>query len=383
MKFLFIPFLICCFTTCFSQIETISKDSIYAAFKQIASEVITEKNYTRIPIQDLDERLNSKISEDVNSRFRSFIAITGSVLGILALVFGGIIASRQRDRFKGLTAELKSEVINELRPEIEKQTELFYLKNYEKKMNDLKESLTNEMKRVSDSLDAINVQIPDIRKSFVQARVESIQNDRNNKQVTTPLFVELKELLADAEELKDTVLISKVLNELSYVSFYLRKDRELEPIMSKYLERVDLDIEATAWINTAIVTLYAYQATGDINEKEKTLKYINQALKKIPDYGEAFALKIELLMSEYDKTIDPKEKQRLKEETINLIQFVNRSAIAASETLARFNRIQTSKAKSIYIDMALTMFAKEFEEMKKVGTGKDPLDGEVEVPGLN
>jgi hypothetical protein len=213
--------------------------------------------------------------------------------------------------------------------------------------------------------------------------VESIQNDRNNKQVTTPLFVELKELLADAEELKDTVLISKVLNELSYVSFYLRKDRELEPIMSKYLERVDLDIEATAWINTAIVTLYAYQATGDINEKEKTLKYINQALKKIPDYGEAFALKIELLMSEYDKTIDPKEKQRLKEETINLIQFVNRSAIAASETLARFNRIQTSKAKSIYIDMALTMFAKEFEEMKKVGTGKDPLDGEVEVPGLN
>lgn len=374
MKFLFIPFFICCCITCSAQTETMSKDSIYAAFKQIASEVISEKNYTRIPVQDLDERLNSKISDEVGTRLKGAIAIIGSVLGILIAIFGGILASRQRDRFKGLNAELKKEIIDDLRPEISKEVELFYLKNYEKKMNELRENVNTEIKRVTAALDSINVQIPDIRKSFVQTRVESIFSDRTNNRLTDHHFAELKDLLADAEELKDNILISKVLNELTYVSFYLRKDRELEPIMSNYIERADLDIEATAYINTAVVTLYAYQATGDNNEKEKALKYINQALKKIPDYGEAFALKIELLMSIYDKTVDANEKEKLKEETAVLIKLINRSKIAAKETLARFDRIQASKAKSIYIVMALTMFPDEFEEMKKIGSGEEPAD---------
>lgn len=351
-----------------------SKDSIYAAFKQIANEVITEKNYTRIPVQDLDERLDSKISAEISNRFTRTVAIIGSVLGILAIIFGGIIASRQNDRFKGLTAELKKEIMSELRPEIITQTQLYYLENYEKKMNEFRDSINAEMKKVSTTLDSINVQIPDIRKTFIQARVESIRNDRNERRLADQHFIDLKDLLADTEELKDNMLTSGVLNELTYVSFYLGKDRELEPIMSKYLERVDLDIEATAWINTALVTLYAFNATGDNNEKEKTLKYINQALKKIPDYGEAFALKIELLMSEYDKTIDPNEKQRIKDETANLIKLINRSKVGAKETIARFERVQKSKAKSIHIDMALEMFPKEFEQMKKIGGADDSSD---------
>jgi hypothetical protein len=333
-------------------------------------ELIGKQYYTRIPITDLDKSLDYKISNEIRGRFNSAIALIGSILGLGGLIFGSFLAKGQKDRFTNLSLQLKEDIVAKTRDEIKSSTQtevkLAYHETIKKDLEALRQEINAKTQKVDDLYNSILVQLDEFRRSSIEQQLTEIKNKVAQKIELDESYNTLITLLSKAEEIKNHRIISNVLNELSYAAFYLKKDSEMERIMSAYLERQDIDIRETALVNTALITMNAYITTGDEADKEKTIKYLNRALKRVNDYGEALGLKMELFMIEYEKEANDNEKLLIKNEIQILIQQILRSTIASMETIQRYERVQKSAVKSNYIEMIYTMFPKEMEQMKSI-----------------
>jgi hypothetical protein len=347
-------------------------------------ELIGKQYYTRIPITDLDKSLDYKISNEIRGRFNSAIALIGSILGLGGLIFGSFLAKGQKDRFTNLSLQLKQETLAETKSEIKSSTQaevkLAYYEIIKKELDNLRLEITTKTQRVDDLYNSLIGQLDALKGPNIEQQLADIKNKVTQRVELNESYNSLISLLAKAEEIKNQRIISNVLNELTYAAYYLKKDAEMERIMSAYLERQDIDISETALVNTALITMNAYSTTGDEVEKEKTIKYLNRALKKVNDYGEALGLKMELFMIEYEKEANDNEKLLIKNEIQILIQQVLRSNIASMETIQRYERVQKSAAKSNHIEMLYTMFPKEMEQMKSIAEAyrvKDSIQSEV------
>lgn len=353
------------------QSQEISKtDTTVVLTTKELKELIGKEYYTRIPISDFDSNLDYKISNEIRGRFSSAIALIGSILGLGGLIFGSFLAKGQKDRFTNLSLQLKQEILTETKNEIKSSTQsevkLAYYETIKKDLDNLRVEITSKTQRVDDLYNSTFGQLDEFRRVSIEQQLTDIKNKVNQRIELNESYNTLISLLSKAEEIKNPRIISNVLNELSYAAFYLKKDSEMERIMSAYLERKDIDIRETALVNTAFITMNAYRTTGDETEKEKTIKYLNRALKGVNDYGEAFGLKLELFMIEYEKEVKENEKQLIKNEINILIQQILKSNIASFETIQRFERVQKSAAKSEYIELIYKMFPMEMEQMKAI-----------------
>lgn len=344
-------------TFSYAQNTPLERDSI----KKVIAEIIASNNYTRVPIGDYEKEIQKSMDTAVDSRFNKIYFIGGAIIlfvgGLIALNFNRIVNNETKKE-----VEARLEDLNE---RIDKQIKIFFFDNYkdinEKEINQIKEEVYGQVTRISKALDFVNEKLPAIRKMFISARMENIKNNR--AKVTEADFKELTNHLKEAEELQSPELISKIINELSYVSYYLRKDKELESLVSQYAEKVTLKMEPTAYVNTALVVMNSYQTTGDLNDRQKAENYLNLSLKELPDYGEAFAMKLELLMTDYDKATTDVQRDAIKEQTKNLMRQMCRSEVASKEAITRFERVQNSKAKSAYIELLYQHFPAEIKDM--------------------
>lgn len=353
------------------QSQEISKtDTTVVLTTKELKELIGKEYYTRIPISDFDSNLDYKISNEIRGRFSSAITLIGSILGVGGLILGSVLAKGQRDRFTNLSLQLKQEILTETKNEIKSSTQsevkLAYYETIKKDLDNLRFEITSKTQRVDDLYNSLISQLDALKGPTIEQQLNDIKNKVSQRLELNESYNSLISLLSSAEEIKNQRIISKVLNELTYAAYYLKKDADMERIMSIYLERQDIDISETALVNTALITMNAYATTGDEAEKEKTIKFLNRALKKVNDYGEALGVKMELYMIEYEKEVNENEKLSIKNETQILIQQILRSGIASLETIQRFERVQNSAAKSGYIDMIYTMFPKEMEQMKAI-----------------
>ena len=76
----------------------------------------------------------------------------------------------------------------------------------------------------------------------------------------------------------------------------------------------NIKLTELVFINLASGYFYNYESTLDENDRNKCLLYINESLKKVANYGEAYALKLELLMIDYRYNTDPVKKENIKSE---------------------------------------------------------------------
>jgi hypothetical protein len=398
-----------CFHPGFCQQNQPGIDTVYLGSREI-KELLLKSNYTRIPDHDLDEMLDRKISNAVSDRFNSMIAIIGSILGIIALIFGGILANRQKERFTNLSTDLKEKIKNEIDKEIDKRflQQQSFLDATQRNMSDrvlgIEKEADSRFNMVYDNInDKVNSrigeyfnknfrdvmdkellkvreelqksvelqsefakQLPEIEKIFIELKLERIKKNVDARIDFGTSFKELKALLKQAEKVQSDKLIADALEELSTVSFYLKKDDEFEKIISEYISRPDIDIKENTLVNTALATLYSYRNTRDVLDRNKTLEYLNRALRKVGDYGEALGLKLELFAMDYEFSFLPDEKTKAKQEMAGIINFINSSGVAAQETLKRLDRVQASTAKSVYISKIFELFPDEMETMRQV-----------------
>jgi hypothetical protein len=349
---------------------TTQKDTTVVLTAQELKELIGKEYYTRIPIADLDNNLDYKISNEIRGRLNSAIALIASILGLGGLIFGSFLAKGQRDRFTNLSLQLKEEITartkEDIKATIQTEVKLAYHETIKKDLDTLRLEINTKTQKVDDLYNSLIGQLDALRVANIEQQLSDIKTKISQQLEPNESYNALLSLLTKAEEIKNQRIISNVLSELTNAAYYAKKDSEMERIMSNYIERQDIDINEATLVNTALFTMNIYVITGDEAEKEKTIKYLNRALRKVNDYGEALGLKLELFIIEFEKEADEIKKILIKKEAQILVQQVLRSNIASYETIQRFERIQNSAAKSDYIETIYAWFPAEMEKMKAI-----------------
>ncbi len=369
-KIIFTVLLCCVFTALSAQnTNSLPKDSVYSAFKQIISQIISEQNYTRVPVGDLDEKLDTKISKEVSSRFSSTLTLVGSALGILGLVFGGIIAGRQRDRFNRLSSELKDEVIADVKAEITKEVKLVFHENFKAELDKKTENINNLFNQMQEPL-------KEFRVVNLAQRVEMNTKLAKEDPLNQNTYNELKKLVAECETMQQDKHIPDLLDDMAYLAYRQRKTDEFEEIFSRHKGKHT--IYETTFINTALSYVNNYHLTGAKIHFNKAIEYLNLSLLKIPNYGEAQALKLELLMMGISKSLNETEKQNLLEEARSVWYEVNEYNVSAYETKRRLDGDgREGKAFSKYVKLLREKFPEENAKLEQLAE-----EYEKKLPGM-
>jgi hypothetical protein len=343
-------------------------NSIDSVIRVAVKSYLTNESYTRIPYKDFDDEINKKINDDIRSRWNSMIAwMLGIGGGILLFFFNYTKKDIQAKVSEGVNAEItkltqisKSDLdakINDIRGDFEKtmdlQIENSFLKNY-----------STYISKMEQMLDEINKKVSANNTIILDAKLEKTRKEVDAKNVTQKTFNDLLTMLSEAENLKNVDQIGQIITELSFASYYLKNEKQMEGIVNKYAGQWDVNIKENVYLNLASGFFYNYYNTGDVADRDKCLQYISLALKKLPDYGEALGLKLEMHMLDHQKTKDSNAKAEYVSDAMNTIAQVLQSAIASKELIRRFERVKTSKAEEQCIAQAYTLFPEKMKEIE-------------------
>ena len=373
------------------------KDTVYLTSSDI-KKMVDDKYYVRVPNSDLEQRLQDKVAAVVNDKFNfiyGLIGIASFLIGsILLFNLRNVVGARIDKELKETHMPLLNKKIddhikeikernddmkemlktkfNDLDRDLNREIENYFLKNFKENMDAAVRELRQEQEKAFQAQAEFSQKSQEMMKVFNEMRFEKLRSNVDNRRDLQKTLDGFKDLLTQADKSNDSEMISRVLNELSYVTFYLKKDAEYEKLIDAYADRTDVEINEAAYVNAALGCLYDYQSTGENFEREKALRYLNNALRKTPDYGEALGLKLELFMTDYDNTLDTEKKAKAGKEAEKLIDFISSKNIAAYETTARFKRVQASTAKSNYIDLVYQVFPEKMKQMEKIAEDYKP-----------
>ena len=345
-------------TSSIAQADTMS-DKYYQQLKKAVREIVAENSYTRVPSQDFEKTLSQQITMAVNTKFQFLYWI----VGVITFLFGSAILFIAKDYIK---QSANKSIDEKIAVEMAKtQTSL----QNESKL--IKADLENKLVEVNQKLENAGSQLTDAKKEILGIRLEKIRTEVDNKNVADETFRSLMSSLKESESL-DPRLITKVIDILSTASYYLGRETEMEKVVQTYIHDEAVSLREVVFINLASGFFYNYYSTNDNRDKEKCLSFMNESLRRNSLYGEAFGLKLELLMLTHSRTADAPEKEKLEFEIKEVLQL---SLAAASSVIERFERVHVSKIEGMYIDMLYQKFPKEMGEIKDLAT-KEKKAGE-------
>jgi hypothetical protein len=309
------------------------RDTVYISSGEI-KKLIDDKYYVRVPSSDLEQRLQEKVTAVVTDKFNFIYGL----IGVVSFLIGSILLFNLRsvvgsridrelkethipllntkisDNINDIKSNIK-ENFSDLDKEMDLKIENYFLKNLRKNIDEALGELKKEQQKALLAQEEFSRKNIEILKVFSETRFEKLKTNVDNQRDLQKTMDNFKDLLNQADISNDLEMISKVLNELSYVCFYLKKDTEFERLLDNYSNRTDIEIKETTFVNAALGTFIDYKNTGETLPREKTLRYLNKALRKTGDYGEAMAIKLELFVVDYDFAVDSVKKNRPKQKS--------------------------------------------------------------------
>lgn len=366
--------------------QAIPVDSILATLQKI-NIALEERNYTRIPIKEFDDKLNQAVSKDIDSRWGKLIALFAGIGGVLLYAI-----------YRSVISNIKEEMRKDMDKKMEEMN-----KGMDKKFTDLTGSLTEKIshvylttvkdqyeKQISElekmyvtKIEQLEVKMKDLDAQSLMTKGNLIRNEiikmRDQKSYTIDEYNKLKGYVNDVEKLNDNRLMSDLLNDLTYAAYYNRKEKEILPVMDKYMDRPDIDIRENSYINVASGLFYVYATSKDTELKKKAFTYINKSLEKVSDYGEALGLKLEFYMVDLEKAKTEVEKADVRREALFTLDQTLSSHYASKEADSRFKRVSTNATEKKYIEMLKNEFKMEMEKLeetskKQTQAGSKPED---------
>ena len=338
-----------------AQNTSLGNDSVKNETKKMIREIMEENSYTRVPSKDFENNLTSQIDSAVSEKFKFIYWLVGA----LTFIFGSTVLFFTRNYIKQ-SAEKTIGV--SVAAEVEKMKKEFQSETF-----NLKSEVELKLKEVREKLENATQQLSEAKKEILFIRIEKIKNEVDNRKVTDETFKALMNSLRESENLIDRSLTEKIISLLSNASYELRKETDMEKIIQKNMNDENIKLTELVFINLASGYFYNYESTLDENDRNKCLLYINESLKKVANYGEAYALKLELLMIDYRYNTDPVKKENIKSEAKKvMMQILDSPEVTAFETIGRFERVKTSKAEEKCILLIEELFPEDIAAIKKM-----------------
>jgi len=343
----------------FSRLSAAPPDTLQTQVRQMVKEALENGSYTRVPTSQFEESLSNQVTSAVYRQFQFVYWIVGVIAFVLGASILYIAKSWLNERAKESIKDILKTETDKIKMDL--QTISTDLKtNVDAKLQEV----DSKLREVQLKLENADRQLTETKKEILGIRLEKIKQEVDNRNVSDVTFRALKSSLKESETLIDPELTSSVINILSKASYELRKETDMEKVVQGYQndEKVKLDI--TVFLNLAAGFWYNYYSTFDESDRSKCIYYINETLRRAFDYGEAFGLKLELLMIDYTRSLEVSQQQKLEKEMKDILDLAVQSRITSSEVLKRYERVRVNEQENSCISAIEKKFPAEIDALK-------------------
>ncbi|KJD36215.1 hypothetical protein PW52_06350 [Tamlana sedimentorum] len=309
-------------------------------------EEIIDDNYIRIPKKDFDTILENRLSNLVNSKINTLIGITAGLITLLSL-----FSIFQFNKSKVSNEKLIQAEVNIAAKESIVEIQKFYKENIESKLSEiekrfeqnielLKKENKSSLNQIHEQIEKAKTQVKRAEDYITNLEIESltklIVND--NKYEVPEDLIRTQNLLNDVESTNNTFQIPSVVNLLSYIYYGQKQYNEVNELISKYEK--EFKLKSTTYINGALTAFNDYHNYNSINQRFKCMEYLDKSLELTQGYGQALALKLEVLMMDILRTEDELKKQDIKASAQKVIKGIlnSENKAPAYETFSRLER---------------------------------------------
>lgn len=308
-------------------------DSLESALK--------ERNYSRIPIGDLDKNLDVRVQSEVYNAFYKYLAVLGIIL------FGGGFGV-----YRSLQSELKKQVEDAVKDNNEANKnnlkELAEAQNRENSRQDiLIKSMNDHLGILSAKQESFLSDVSDNVEKKISEATQMIWNDIADNKLRTAKEAKYRGA-ALAKELNDFLDNDSVKLEMGKKQFlvdslmrcfyntsneelanysYSQKYDEMIKLLKKYESKVDLLPET--YVNAAIALTNNYEYYKTEEDKRLSIDCCDKALLKLKDYGIAFVLKLEIFSIEYKSAYDQPQKDLSLDQLRRVFHAINNNQSGA------------------------------------------------------
>jgi len=366
-------------------------------------QALKEKNYMRVPVGDLDKTLEIH----VQSQMLKYLGILAVLLITGTFSIFKILQRNVAEEVKGKYATLENQMnefnknlktaMNELYEDLkDKSTEI--RDTFKEQLSEFKDTHKREndrqdvtIKTVTDSVVSMRSRqesfLAEVSKDVEQKISEAtriIWNDIADNKIRTvkdlgfkgsSLAKELSEFL-DNPSVKLSTDKKKQLVDALMRCFYYSDNKDLKEQgfdtnyneMAKLLKKYDvLELLPETYATAAIAFNNIYEQHHMPEDKKFCLDCCDKSLNKNKDYGEAFAVKLEVYAIDHVKAFDNAEKQKSKEELKRIFHEikVSRSNYLHIDTLSRLYIDRNVKNLKVYIDELEKICSDEMLYMKE------------------
>ncbi|WP_159522138.1 hypothetical protein [Sunxiuqinia indica] len=297
--------------------------------------VIDEGSYTRIPNEDFEEILNAKIQTSMREIANWWLFVIAALISLL-----GFLVNRYARSYLQTTIEGK---VNQLKTENEDR---------------IKEISNQYFSSVINSL--LDFKIDTIKKNkhrVKEEEVDDLKSYLNDETVTIP-------------EHKNVTLIDTIMRCYYYSSFPQRLEKMIG-LIKEYEERYIL--LHTTYANSAIAFNDMYHLYGAKHYLDDAIENCDKSIKILPDYGLAFALKLELYIMGISKAFDEEERETYEKDLMKVFNDIenNKSSYLCKELIKRFE-VDMKNFMRPYLEKLYAEYPNEIEKIRNRASAETP-----------
>lgn len=302
-----------------NSVETI--DSLKSKIEKL-DKTLAEGSYTRIPNKDFESLIDNKIQRSMRDTLTWWFFVGSALISIL-----GFLVIRYTNTF------LQSKVdaaINQLKQENEDKIERTIRLHYSTVVSsliDFKKEKLEEKKTITEE--------EDIKELIRYLKDESI-------------------ILSEDKKVKliDTIIRSY------YKSNFLQRIEKMIALIKEYEDK--FIFLSSTYINAALAFGDMFERYGSKDYLNSAIENCNKSIKILPDYGLAFAQKLELYSMAITKAFDDDEKKIYENELLKIFKEIdNNSSTALCRELIDRLEIDKNYFAGTYIDKLYHDFAIE------------------------
>ena len=340
---------------------------------------LVEEQYIRIPKNDFDIIIDNKVTSVINSKLDTIIAFSLALIGILSAL-SIIQTKRTRDflkdeleaniniNLKNATIEIRKYYEDEMDRRVVQLKEQFH-KALEENKNARSETLIEIQKQIKQAQQQVDKSKDYLLNLEFQILYEKIITRASQGENIDELEQRTINLLEDAESKEKNPLMPKIVNLLSAIYYDQEKYNEVIQLISKY--ETNFKLEADSYINAALTALNDYHNFNSVAQRDKAIEYLDKSLELTRGYGQAQALKLEIVAIDYLRSEEDEEKRKnaLDNGKIIFTEIINSaSPNPAIETVNRLkldSKTETTEFK-IYVDTLNDVFPQEMTKLEEI-----------------
>jgi len=275
-----------------------------------AVEKITGEQYVRIPNKDFDTLLENKIDEKVSSKVFFWVGLLVGTISFILVLLNYYVVNKQKEQIQEYVKKELSETQKELQKQMQHEFQK-YFEAVDKRLNDLMSIFSLVWRECAYNL---------------------IDRTKNNKNIITAEEAESFNALLDNKTfiLKDES-VARVIDSYVRCIYYSTRaftDHErfskMHELITVYGQKIKLLPETYA--SAAIAFQDRYEQFNQAEDRIKCIECCEESIKKQPDYGTSYAVKIEVYMIDFLRAFDPAEQNTAKGNVLRMLKIIENSS---------------------------------------------------------